>query len=145
MVVAVIATGYFSEIGKKIASDGEKQINKEIPQKVLQRLLKNLEEKDVAIDKRDAKLEELTEKYKELEKRLANRSHEDELAALAKQKLNAGDLEGAESLLRHSLKKNLQNKVKKEKAAASNAFELGFIKELQLDYDGAKQFYEETV
>ena len=45
-----------------------------VPQEVVQRLLKNLDEKDVAIEEREAKLKELAQKYKELEKRLDRRN-----------------------------------------------------------------------
>ena len=113
----------------------------DVPQEVLQRLLKNLEEKDVAIEERGAKLQELAEKYKEIEERLAKRSIEDDLVAQAKQKLDGGDLEGAEHLLLRSLEKNLQATVEKKKDSASDAFDLGSVRELQLDYDGAKNIF----
>ena len=164
---AMFLSGYLSELGKKAPSDSgaEKKVSpgiqrgeiktgdqgqvfvvsqvtiSDVPQEVLLRLLKNLEEKDVAIEERDAKLQELAEKYKELEERLAKRSIEDDLVAQAKQKLDGGDFEGAEHLLLRSLGKNLQAIVEKKKDAASDAFDLGSLRELQLDYAGAKNFF----
>jgi len=127
--IGEIKTGYQSQVFV-----GSQVTIVDLPQEVLQRLLKNLEEKDVAIDERDAKLIELAQKYKELEERLAKRSTKDDLVAQAKEKLDAGDLEGAEKLLLQSYEKNLQAMAENKKAAASDAFELGSLKELQLDY-----------
>jgi len=94
---------------------------------------------------RVAKLQELARKYEELEKRLAKRSVENDIVAQAKEKLDKGDLEGAEELLLKSLEKNLKIIAEKKKAAASDAFELGSLKELQLDYHSAKKYYEQAV
>jgi tetratricopeptide (TPR) repeat protein len=122
---------YLSEKGKKAASGkrgGEKQpdsgvhigdikthnqspvivgdnptITYGVPQSVVDRLLKTIEEKDFAIEDREAKLQELTQRYKELDERLAKRPPDDEFAAQAKLKLDQGDLESAEKLLLQSL------------------------------------------
>ncbi len=190
MVLVTISTmffsGFFSELGKKTASDrgaksqeaprtqigqiktgdqspvivGDKatitygvsqavvdDLRKTLNFKdgVIERLLKTLDEKDVAIQDRDTKLQELAKKYKELEERLAKRSAEDDLVAQAKKKLDVGDFEGAEKLLLQSLEKNIQNLAEKKMAAAASAFELGSLKELQLEYYSAKKYYEQAV
>jgi tetratricopeptide (TPR) repeat protein len=118
--------------------------NFNIQAEAIKSFLKTIEEKNVAIQDRDAKLQELAQKYKKLEERLASRSAEDEFAAQAKGKLDKGDLEGAEELLLKSLEKNLKFIAEKKKAAASDAFELGSLKELQLDYQSAKKYYEQA-
>ena len=114
-------------------------------QKTLDRLLKTLDEKDIDIKDRDAKLQELIEKYKALEYRLALRSTEDTLAAQAKEKLDAWDLEGAEKFLQQSLERKKQNIDKMKKAAASDSYELGLIKELKLDYQGARNYLKQAL
>ncbi len=80
-----------------IKTGGDVNITYGIPQKVVDRLLKNLEEKDIEIQEREAQLKKLTKKYNELESQLAKRAPEDTLAAQAKEKLSVGDIEGAES------------------------------------------------
>ena len=150
--IGEVKTGDQSQVyvGSKVIISGVSpkvvtELSKTLNLKVIERLLKTLDEKDVAIEERDAKLQELSQKYKELEERLARRSVEDKLADQAKQKLEEGNLEGAEQILLISLDKNLQAKAEKMKAAAADAFELGLVKELQLDYAGAKKFYEQAV
>ncbi len=108
-------------------------------------LLKNLDEKNVAIEQRDATIRQIIEKQKELETRLEKRSPEDTLTAQAKEKLKSWDLEGAETLLKESLSKNLEALTEKRKAAASDAYELGSLKELQLEYREARDYYEKAV
>jgi tetratricopeptide (TPR) repeat protein len=147
-----IKTGDQSQVfvGSKVIISGVspkviEELSKTLNLKVIERLLKNLDEKDVALQDRDVKLQELAEKYKELEERLAKRSAEENLVAQAKKKLDAGDLEGAEKLLLQSYEQNLQAIAEKNKSAAADAVELGLVKELQLDYSGAKIFFEKAV
>ena len=137
------ATINYYDVSPAVVDDSRKRFN--LDDRVLERLLKTLDEKDVAIKDRDAKFQEIAQKYKGLEERLAKRSAEDELAAQAKQKLEDGNLEDAEKILLQSLQKNLQANAEKRKTAASDAFDLGSVKELQLDYAGAKKFYEQAV
>ena len=137
------ATINYYDVSPAVVDDSRKRFN--LDDRVLERLLKTLDEKDVAIKDRDAKFIEMAQKYKGLEERLAKRSAEDELAAQAKQKLEDGNLEDADKILLQSLQKNLQANAEKRKAAASDAFDLGSVKELQLDYAGAKKFYEQAV
>ncbi len=110
--------------------------------KTIESLLKNLDERDVKLSERDAKIEEWINKYKELESRIVNRPAEDKLATQAKEKLNNGDLEGAEKILKQSLEKNLKSIEETKKAAAADSYDLGSIKELQLDYKEAKDYFE---
>jgi tetratricopeptide (TPR) repeat protein len=168
---AVFFGGYLSELGKKLAPDNGAKGKAEpgiqidqiktgdqskvfvgsqvtilgVPQEVVQRLLKNLEEKDVAIEELDASLQKLAQLYKDLRESLIKRSAEDDLVAQAKKKLDEGSLEGAKKLLLQSYKKNLQSIAENKKAAAADAFGLGLIKKLQLDYTEAKNFFEKAV
>ena len=93
-------------VSQEVVDDLRKTLK--LNNKQIERLLKTLDEKDVALQDRVAKLQEMAQKYKELEKRLAKRSVEDDLVAQAKEKLDKGDLEGAEELLIKSLEKNLK-------------------------------------
>ena len=131
---------YISEAtGKKVE---EKQRGNK---KIIESLLKTLVEKDVALADRDAKFEDLSRKYKELEVSLARRPANDTIAAQARKRLEKGDQKGAEKLLQQSFKNNLQDSKQKRKAAAADAYELGSLRELQLDYQGAKIYYEQAV
>jgi tetratricopeptide (TPR) repeat protein len=134
----------FKKRGKDNGGDGDFIPTENVPPNLIKYFLKTLEEKDVAIEERDAKIKELAEKYKELDERLAERSAEDALTAQAKERLEQGDLEGAEKLLRQSLEKNLLALAEKKKNAAADAFELGSLRELQLDYKGARNYYEQA-
>jgi tetratricopeptide (TPR) repeat protein len=129
-------------ISKKSLDEISKLLNGK--DKEINRLLKTLDEKDVKIEEREALIQDWIRKYKELEQRLAQRPSEDSLSAQARQKLANGDIEGAEKLLRESLEKNLQDIKDKTKAAAADAYELGTLKELRLDYQGAKIYYEQA-
>ncbi len=112
------------------------QINIEnnIPEEVYKRLLKTLKEKDVDIAERDKIIQKSIAKYNELKS-------EDNLDAQAKEKLLAGDYEGAEKLLRKSFEKNLES----VKSAAIAAYRLGSVKELQIEYAKAREYYEKAV
>jgi tetratricopeptide (TPR) repeat protein len=114
-------------------------------QKTIDHLLKKLDEKDIDIKDRDAEIQKWIEKYKELVSRLALRSTEDILAAQTKGKLDAGDIEGAEKLLQQSLERKKQHIDEMKKAAASDSYELGLIKELQLDYQGARNYFKQAL
>lgn len=109
-------------------------------------LLKILDEKDIAIEDRDKTIERWITNYRELETKLAQRSSEETLIAEAKDKLTLGDLNGAEKLLTKSFEKNLKVVSEKGKVAvALDAFELGVIKELQIDYYAAIKFFEQAI
>ncbi len=137
------ATLTYSGVSKTVVNDLLKSLN--LKDRELARLLKTLDEKDVAVEDRDVKFQELAQKYKELEKRLAQRSAGNEYVAQAKQKLEDGDLEDAEKFLLQSLEKNLKEVSENKEAAAADAFELGSVKELQLYHAGAEQFYKQAV
>ncbi len=80
------------------------------------RLLKTLDEKDIAIEDRD----EWIKKYNELEDRLSKRPESETLAVEARQKLKEGDLKGAEKLLKKSLAINLKSIETQKKQAAED-------------------------
>jgi len=122
--------------------DANKEGNKD---KVMNRLLRTLDEKEVALEDRESQLRILAEEYTEIEARLANRDETDTFAKKAKERLDEGDLEGAEKLLHQSLEQNLQAFKARKKAAAADAFELAKLSELKLDYQGALLYYEQAV
>jgi tetratricopeptide (TPR) repeat protein len=113
--------------------------------KVIEFLLKTLEEKDVAIQERDGKIKELAKKYKEIKERIDNRPSDNEFIVEAKKKLQEGDLEGAESLLLKSYNRHMEDVKAASKKAAEDAFELANLKELKIEYHEAKKYYEEAV
>jgi len=130
-------------ISPEVIADLQKTLH--VKDKVINRLLQTLDENEVALEDRESRLRELAQKYKEIETRLAKRDETDILAAKAKERLDEGDLEGAEDFLRQSLQENLKAITERKKAAADDAFDLANIKELQLDYHGALSFYEQAV
>ncbi len=116
-----------------------------ISKKTFDELRESLKGKDIGKEKRDAAVQKWIKPYKELEARLEKRSAEDALTRQVKEKLDEGDMEGAEHLLRESLEKNLKAPAERRKAAASDAYELGYLKELQLSYGEARGYYKQTV
>ena len=119
--------------------------------KIVKRLEKLIDKKDIDLIKAQKEIDHWLKKYNELKTQLAQRPATDELAAKAKALLEIGDLEGAEELLKKSLAQNLARRAQlaKEKesldqAAAKDAYDLGSIKELQLDYPEAKTYYEQA-
>lgn len=76
-----------------------------IPPKAFDRLLRTLDEKDVALENRDKIIGNWKKRYQELEDRLENRSSDDRLIDQAKEKLKVGDLDCVEKLLTESFEK----------------------------------------
>jgi tetratricopeptide (TPR) repeat protein len=114
-------------------------------QKVIERLLAELDEKEIAVEDRQSKIDDWVKKYRELEKRLEQKEGQNKIVAKAKKKLNDGDLEGAETLLVQSYESHLEQIEKERKSAASDAFDLAGIKSLKLDYQGAFEYYKKAV
>jgi tetratricopeptide (TPR) repeat protein len=152
VIFVAIIGGFLSQFG----SNANKWITKEQYSRLLNQLDQNkelvdcllqiLDEKDIAIEDRDKTIERWITIHRELETKLAQRSTEETLIAEAKDKLTLCDLNGAEKLLTKSFEKNLKVVSEKGKvAAALNAFELGVIKELQIDYDAAIKFFEQAI
>lgn len=102
-------------------------------------LLRIMNEKNIAIEERN----EWKQKYRELEEGISKRN--DDYAKQIENKLSIGDLSGAEELLLKSLEQNLKTLNNVQENAAADAFELGKLKELQLDYYKAKDYYEQAV
>ena len=115
----------------------------EVPQKVKDRLLELLEAKDIDLANRESELAELTEKYQELQARLSERN--DDVAICARELLAEGQLDEAEDLLKESLAERLKRLDKERDLAAEEAFELGGIRLLNLDYEGAREYYAQAV
>ncbi|MBF0466935.1 MAG: tetratricopeptide repeat protein [Nitrospirae bacterium] len=116
-------------------------------------LSNQLQNKYLNIAEVEAQLQELSKKYKELEKQLAKPPEIDTLATQAKAKLDSGDLPEAERLLKLSMEHNLkeaENKSKelaeaRVKAAASDTFSLAKLKSLEIKYQEALDYYEKAV
>jgi len=116
-----------------------------VNEKVCDRLLKTLDEKDVEIEKRDEVIRNWIEKFKSIEGKLAEREDMDDFAAKAKERLGEGDLEGAEKFLLQSYESNMAGLDEQRKAAATDAFEIAELKILKLEYREALSFYEKAV
>lgn len=127
-----ISGATLGELRKTIASN----------RKTEERLLKTLVDKNIDISARDAEIRTWIERYNELSSRLEKRA--DTIAAKAAAMLKGGGLDDAEELLKQSLEKNLQAADEGKKAAAQDAFELAGIRELRLDYRGARDYYEQA-
>ena len=143
IIVALIGLiPFFYSLIKK-----DKSITNDIPPKVYERLLKTLDEldkKDIEIQDRDKLISEWKVKYKEIEKRLAARSGDNELIAKAKEKLSNGDFDGAEKLLEQSFKQDLKKRQIADNKLAQSAYELGLVKELKLEYKNALFYFEKA-
>ena len=114
-----------------------------VKRQIADRLLKTLEEKDVALADRDAKFQELLQQYKEIEQRLAERT--DDTAKRARALLDAGQLDEAEKLLKASLATRLKRLDQERVLAAADAFELGKLRQLAIDYVGVREYLEQAV
>jgi tetratricopeptide (TPR) repeat protein len=80
-------------------------------------------------------LAEQVEKFKELKEELASRTVNHEFLSQARELLNQGDLEGAESML-------LKYDKLQSTPLAEVKFEIGLIKELRLKYEEATEFFQ---
>ena len=107
-----------------------------VPQKVVDRLLKELDDKDIKLQERESITNNWIQKYKKLESQLADRS--DEIAKQAQAFLADGKLEEAEQLFKQALTNDMKN-------AAANAYSLAEIKVLQLNYPEAKTYYRQAM
>ena len=154
LIVVAIISGFLILFISKNAS--KPQVTSEQYNHIFNQLDKNkevtdclfeiLDEKNIAIEDRDKTIERWITNYRELETKLAQRSTKETLIAEAKDKLTIGDLNGAENLLKKSFEKNLKVVSEKGKVkAALDAFELGVIKELRIDYYGVIKFFEQAV
>lgn len=119
-----------------IIAQGKATVICGIPQKVVDRLLKELDEKDIKLQERESIIASWIKKYQELESQLASRS--DDIAKQAKAFLEEGKLEDAEKLFKQALQNDVKN-------AAANAFSLAQIKVLQINYPEATTYYQQAV
>ena len=143
---AIIAKGDVNiTYGISSAALNELQIPHENKDKVIDLLLKLLNDKDIAIENQDATIQVWVEKYNELKSHLGKHIEEDTLNKQAMEKLNNGDIEGLEQILKVSLQNNLNDINEKKKTAAAKAYLLGFLKELELEYREASDYYEQAV
>lgn len=117
----------------------------EINDAVTIKLIKILDENNIFDMWREAQLEEMSVKYSELEERLSEQGTEDSLALEAVKSLGKGDFETAEKLLLDSFEKNIQSLPENRKQAAREAFWLGSIRDIILDYVEAEKYYAQAV
>ena len=119
--------------------------------KVIARLEEALNKKEIELTQsrqtaaqRQKTIDQWIERYEDLEQQLAQRPKDDVLAREAKVALSEGKLEDAEALLQRSLKSHLENLKKFQTQAAQDAYSLGYIAELQLDYVKAQRYFEQA-
>lgn len=104
-------------------------------------LLKQLTDKDIALESRTGEFENLARKYADLEQRLGEYAKTDELAQQARKALEIGDLEKAETLLQEAYDKDLE--VSRQRLA-QRAFDLAEVAELRFEHDKALAKYQEV-
>ncbi len=133
-------------------TDGNVTINCHgVSPKIVQRLEQLLDKNELDLIEAKKQVDHWLAKYNQLKTQLAKRSETDERAAQAKVLLDNGELEAAEQLFKQSLTRNLekraqliQEKAALDEAAARDAYNLGSIKELQLAYPEARNYYEQA-
>ena len=104
-------------------------------------LLKQLAEKNTALNSRTSEFEALARKYADLEQRLGEYAKTDELAQQARHELDVGNLDRAETLLQQAYDKDYQLS---RQRLAQRAFDLAEVAELKLDHDKALARYREV-
>lgn len=114
-----------------------------VSRKLAERLLKNLEEKDIVIADQQAKLQVALEQSAQLKARL--NAKDDQLSFDVELLLEQGKIEDAEKLLSASLSNRMLDIETQKVAAASEAFELGAIKHMLLEYSEAREYFEKAV
>ena len=107
-------------------------------------LEKLLDEKEIELAERQKTIDQWTERHDDLEQQLAQRPKDDTLAREAKVALDAGKFEEAEALLRRSLESHPKNLVTFPVKAGQDAYSLGHLAELQLDYRKAQRYFEQA-
>ena len=119
--------------------------------KIAVRLEELLSEKDIKLAQsrqtaaqRQKTIDQWIERYHDLEQQLVQRPKDDALAREAKVALDAGKLEEAEALLRRSLEGHPKNLAMFPVKAGQDAYSLGHIAELQLDYVKAQRYFEQA-
>ena len=111
---------------------------------VIARLEKLLDEKDIELAERQKTIDQWIERHRDLEQQLAQRPKDDTLAREAKVALDEGKFEEAEALLRRSLESHLKNLETFSGKAGQDAYSLGHLAELQLDYVKAQRYFEQA-
>ncbi len=115
----------------------------QVSREMAKRLLKVLKEKDVELYERESKFKQLLVMYAELKNKVNAR--EDDVSQEVVKLLERGELEEAEQLLTESLQRRLSRIGEDRVSAASDAFELGRLKLLQLDIYAAFDFARQAV
>ncbi len=119
--------------------------------KIVKRLEELLDKNELDLIKAKETILLWFKKYNELKSQLTARPAADKKATKAKILLENGDLKGAKDLLKQSLVQNLEKRshLAKEKksldqATAKDAYNLGLLEELQLDYVAARSYFEQA-
>jgi tetratricopeptide (TPR) repeat protein len=123
----------------------ELQIPNENKDKVIDRLRKLLDDKEIKIENQDATIQVWVKKYNELKSYSGKHIEESGLNKQAMEKLNNAEIEDFEEILKTSLQNNLIGANDKKKNAATNAYSLGILKELYLEYWEAIDYYYQAV
>jgi len=116
----------------------------EIPQKVVDRLLKVYEKHDIHPKERSWQIDDWIRRYKELVSLIKKRASNDKLADEALAHLYAGSLGGVEGVLKAMMQSASQGGGKEGRSVAI-AYELGILKELQFNHKEAILFYEQAL
>ena len=103
-----------------------------------------LDEKEIELAERQKTIDQWIERHDDLQQQLAQRPKDDTLAREAKVALDAGKFEEAEALLRRSLESHPKNLVTFSGKAGQDAYSLGHLAELQLDYRKAQRYFEQA-
>ncbi|MCP4049433.1 MAG: tetratricopeptide repeat protein, partial [bacterium] len=105
----------------------------EVSNRLVKELYEKLAKQKIDIEKRDKIIQKSIAKYNELKSG-------DNLDAQAKEKLLAGDLDGAKKSLLKPFKGKLESVT-----SASYAYQLGSLEELQIEYAKAREYYEKAI
>ena len=103
-----------------------------------------LNKRNIELTERQTTIDQWIERHDDLQQQLAQRPEDDALARKAKVALDAGKLEEAEALLRRSLDSHLENLATFSVKAGQDAYSLGHLAELQLDYVKAQRYFEQA-
>ncbi len=100
--------------------------------------------KDAGYADLKAKLRQVEKDYEELQASVAKRDKEDNLTPEIQKNLDACEFGEAEKLLLKSLDKHLDKSLPYTEKAAQDAFQLAKLKQIQLEYEKAKEYYKEA-
>jgi len=116
-----------------------------IDERAYERFVKNMDEKKIPEADAEATMKRLSLQLKELDSQLGIRSLKDTSALHVRERLKAGDFEGAECLLLECLENNLKEIENNRENTANISFELGIINLLMMEYKKSEEFFKQAV